>query len=212
MAKNPGFRCMRVTSPSHGAAQVRTEFRISDQGDLPHPTAKILGPTVRVADHYHQACSAMRAIWQAPPRRFRRASRHAPASEEALLAPLAVLHRTQPTGAPLDACGAGFGGRQSSSLPLRTPRRVNRRMPSPWTTTQRCSRCSRCAQARRTSTRPASVKQGYDFHEPHFQRQRLPLTGRSRFTSNACVDNSWRRSSNGDDAKRKKRIKPPNPR
>ena len=43
------LRHMRATSPSDGAAQVRTEFRISNQGDLPDPTEHIQNGAKRVA-------------------------------------------------------------------------------------------------------------------------------------------------------------------
>ena len=43
------LRHMRVCSPSDGAAQVRTEFRISNRGDLPDPTEHIQNGAKRVA-------------------------------------------------------------------------------------------------------------------------------------------------------------------
>ena len=324
------LRYMRACSPSDGAAQVRTEFRISNRGDLPDPTEHIQNGAKRVAQLFatkpqatlpfedearkvmmgnqvaqsiraeqradddttlaaleanaagqqgvhaallaildyaggggsldpqcglpiitteHVQCArrlldisiAIRAIWRAPPdedgvggesegegddERMRLAQPvrgHYPAegfgeplatqaqtSEEALLAPLAA-HRPEPTGAPLDAGGAGFGpaieqpvpaaaeaGEEAHALPLDDD-----------------------AQGPEVLTLQFEDVPGEgDFDKEGLGEagamiftnlvRRLLLTGRSGFPVNACVDNyNVAAVEHGEDAKRKKRIKPP---
>ena len=119
-----------------------------------------------------------------------------PASEEALLSPLAV-HRPEPTGASLDAGGAGVGpainrpapadaeaGEQAHAIPLDDDAQGPQVLMLQFAYVPGEADLDKAG----LGEEGAMIFTKFTFTDRELVR-RLLLTGRSRFPANACVDN-----------------------